>query len=402
MKKLFKKLLAGTLALTATFSLGFMAGCKDDDENKEPTEAEKEADFIESLGGVSETYTGAVSTQAYSTNNDAAEAYVQQEIIGLNKSATIVNTNTVSTLNETQIADLDIPTEEGEEIVSVEEIEVEYTEDESSSGEVMATASAPVSGTLNTSKKVRVYIIKYSDDSFKYYTPAPVTGETITQSYYNSVFNAETYANCTYTSVMDMNIKVTVPNKGSMSIPTVMTQTVQYEADKIYMEQTTSMKIYGITSEETLRIYIEEVDGDLICYANQTIDGETTDWYEAYLTSIGFNSLEELAPFADQYLDYTYFTKTNYGFELSDKNAELYVQQTLSDQLMGSGLENFDISMFAKYYVSEGVLSGMRMDMNMDYSMYMDGVSATASIVAVMEVKISNVGSTVVEKPFTE
>ncbi len=393
MKKanVFKKILAGALTLTTALSVSLLAACGDDEKEKTPTEAEKEAAFIDSIGGVSETYTGAVSENAYTTNTEAAEAYVQQEIIG-KKSVTIVSSQSIATLRTEEITALNIPTQTGLPIVSVEKIEVEYTENDLPSDDISAVSSAPVSGAVNANKKVTVYIVKYSDNAFKYFTPCPINGDTITQSYYNSVFDAETYLNCTYTTKMSMTIKMNIPGQGEMNLPMEMTQTVKYAQNKIYMEQTaTSMGI-----NETMAFYLEQTEDDFSCYLKD-IDSEV--WEECDLYMAGFSSIEDLAPFADQYLDYTYFTKTSYGFELSDDNAALYVKETMQNQL-GDLTNDFNLTMFAKYYVSNGVLSGMRMDMTIDYTVTAEDVTISAHAVAVTETKISDIGKTTVVKPF--
>ena len=64
--------------------------------------------------------------------------------------------------------------------------------------------------------------------------------------------------------------------------------------------------------------------------------------------------------------------------------------------------EKMKLDMYAEYYVSEGVLSGMRVDADVDMTITEGGSSVK------LTEKISNVttctdyGTTVVEKPFTE
>ena len=72
--KTAKKILAGILAMTTFFSVGFAASCKNEGENTEHNA------FIKELGGTSETYSGAVSQNSYSTEELAALACVNNEI----------------------------------------------------------------------------------------------------------------------------------------------------------------------------------------------------------------------------------------------------------------------------------------------------------------------------------
>ena len=149
--------------------------------------------------------------------------------------------------------------------------------------------------------------------------------------------------------------------------------------------------------EVTVEMYIEEVDGKMVCYVK---DG--FNWQQANLSAIGFSNLEELQPFANDYLDYTYFTKTDYGFKLAEENAEKYVDQALDmsgvQQMLNGG--NMDMDMYAEYFVNEGALSGLLLKGKLSVSMSEQGISMTMS--GDMEAKgtCTNYGTTVVEKPF--
>ncbi len=392
--KITAKIMSLCLALLVIFSALLLAGCSRD-KSADQAEKEEHNAFIDKLGGVSETYTGSVSAQSYATNQEAATAYVEKEISG-EQAVSVVGTVSLGTLSAKEINDLNIPDADSEGIVDVEQIEVEYQELGGDSSDEMSVQTL---GTLNKTKKVRVYIIKYEND-FKYYTPCPVTGETINKSYYDSVFNSEKYQNCTYNTTMtlDMDMDYSSLGMGTMTMTMTMSQTIYYSSTGILIEQreTTSMPaLLGESGEEVLYAYIVKGEDDsLICYISEDND----EWYEGDLYQIGFSTMEELTPFYDQYLDYTYFTKTNYGFELSEENAAQYVNETLADTLGASTADGLGINMFAKYYVSEGVLSGMRMDMTMD----MSEAGISVSCVAVGETSVTNYGTTVVEQPFED
>ncbi len=389
------KIVALMLAFCAFGSFGMLAACGDEEDSAAKKEEAAHNEFIDEIGGVSETYTGGVSTVAYETAETAAAAYVEEEVIGLSKTATIENTVSKGELTQSQVEALSLPEEDGAQIVSVEEYEVEYSEVESAYASV---------DTLNTTKKVTVYIIKYSNDEFKYYTPAPVTGETITQNYYNSVFDSDRYSNCTYTYSMVVDMSV---SGGGMTVDMDMQveQLIKYADGKIYMEQSSTYNYTASYMGETetenesdkIYAYIEEVVEDeetvIKCYVKT---GDSTEWYEGNLYTIGFSSLEQLTPFYDQYLDYSYFTKTSYGFELSGENADLYLAQVLDG--MDSMVSGMEVDIFAKYYVQEGALSGMRMDMSCDFTV--QGTTCTETATGLATIK--DYGTTVVTKPFTE
>ncbi len=350
--------------------------------------------FIESLGGVSETYTGSVSDESYDTTEEAATAYVEKELAG-NAEVSIINTVSKGTLSEKEVESLKIPAEDSENIVSVEAIEVEYSEESLTAKEEGVTATA----TLNTTRKVKVYIIKY-ESSFKYYTPCPVTGETINKSYYDSVFNSDEYKNCTYTTSMKISGSASSASEGTVTLEMTTTQKALFSENAIYLEQTSSASMLGETNTETIYAYIvkETLLGEeqIVCYISE----DNEEWFEASLTTIGFYSFEELTPFYDQYLDYTYFTKTDYGFKLDEDNAKQYITETLGDTVAVSLCDDLNMNIFAKYYVSGGVLSGMRMDMDMTFSQTLYSETVTGAFDVVAEMSVTNYGSTVVEKPF--
>ena len=386
MRKTLKKVFACVMAFGLTFAA---VGC-----GGGQSEAKKEENFIKEIGGVSETFTGVVSTESYETANAAATAYVETEIVG-SSGAKIEAMESKATYESEQIAALDIPAELTAGADAVEEIEVEYS-----------VADGYISAASSSTKKVKVYVIKYATD-WKYYTPCPETGATISKSYYDSVFNMEKYKNCTFDMDMEMDMSVKVSGGGysqKLSIGIEMSQFVQYSESAIYIEQTASTKglaeLGGEDAFSSICGYFETVGDSILCYVQ--IDGGT--WYEGDLTTIGFSNLDELTPFYDQYLDFTYFQKTNFGFQLADEQAEKYIDLTLKqDESMGELIamfgENFGIDMFVKYYVSEGVLSGMRMDLNMDAKMVEDGMTMTLKADAITTMTCTNYGTTTVQKP---
>ena len=396
-----KRRIASVLALTMTFSMIFTTGCAvlGNNSKPEPTEEEK---FIESIGGVSEAYKGAVSEETYETAKAAAEAFVEEEIVG-NSDCQIEKVESKGTLSKSEVSKLKLPTDIATDMTSVEKLEVEYIKEDANS------YISSSSDTSNKTQKVTVYVIKY-ESRYKYYSPAPITGDTITKSYYDSVFNVEKYKNCTFKTTMDVDMSVEASYQGqteSANLDMSITQLVQYNEDKIYMEQSVSYQMVQAENstqvQDKMYAYMEMVDGDLVCYVKMS---GSSEWREGYIQQVGFSNLEELTPFYDQYLDYSYFTKTDYGFEISQDNAKRYIQETLSDTLgqmgLDSMLDKFAIDMFVKYYVSQGVLSGMREDVKMSMNMNQDGVTMNMTADVVAQMTCTEYGTTVVTKPFTE
>lgn len=373
----FWKKLTQLCALVMAGSLIFAVGCGDGDDKGE---TEKHEAFIEELGGCSDTYKGEVSEYTYETKELAAKAFVEEQVVGDND-VTIVKTESKGELSSTQIEALNIPEAEKTDIVSVEEVEVEYALE--SSTYMSKTQSA------SPNKIVKVYIIKYPN-TFKYYSPAPVTGETVTRSYYDSIFDTEKYQNCTMTSTFEMSTEMTTLTLQGKKTTTNSQKTTifaQYSEDKIFQQRTIETTENGETTTSSESIYIEKVDNNWIGYTDIT-----GTWKRADYTSF-------TVPFADAYLDYTYFTKTEFGCEIGQDNMMRYIRETFeNDSLVMEYLEQMDISAITKYYVAEGVLSGMRQDMTLSLS---EGI-ASAKVISKVETICKDYGTTVVERPAME
>ena len=350
--------------------------------------------FIDDIGGVSEKFTGTVSQTSYASSDEAAKAYVSEEIAG-NDTANISSVKSNGKLSKEEINKCNIPADILNGCDTVEEVEVVYEL-------ITPTSSSGSSNVVKLSSNkytIKVYVIKFGVN-WKYFAPMPVTGNTINKSYYDSVFNAEKYKNCTLEATSEADMVLSADGL-SINMSIKIKQLIKYDDGKIYMEQTTIQTTDGETEKQTIYAYFEEVNNIIICYIRLN---QNDDWIVTDITSIGFNSLEELTPFYDQYLDYTYFKKTAYGFELSDENARSYFKQALMGVLDGMGLDldknSLNVDMYAEYYVSEGVLSGMRVDANVDLKFAIDeSTTGTITEKAIDTIKCTDYGTTIVNIP---
>ncbi|MBQ9773956.1 MAG: hypothetical protein IJW30_04765 [Clostridia bacterium] len=427
----FKKLMSLLLVLAMALTLVFATSCskkdEDDDDDDKKTEdgpsvdAEEGRDeFISELGGVSDTYAGAVSEESFATAEEAAEAYVAEEVVG-DSYATITNTTSKGELNDTQIDLLNIPEELSDGIVAVEELEVEYTLAESTAYTANGN-EIEACDTLNTSKKVRVYVIKYEND-WKYFTPCPVNGETISKSYYDSVFDNDKYRNCTLTTTMTLYADMKGNAAGQSldgGLEVTMNQTIKHDGKKVFIEQVMTIKGTGAYAgqedmmassfgDEYLCAYMEEVTNEYgypetVCYIKDS--ATATEWYEGELYQIGFSKIEELTPFYNQYLDYTYFTKTEFGFALADENAQKYIEQAMAQLTNLLTGDDWDFDLYAEYYVCDGVLSGMRnnAEVALDMTQSYGGQTMTMSMFETLQqtITVTDYGTTVVENPIAD
>ena len=414
-----KKLLSLLLTTLLVFSLIFTTGCDFGDQNTDvgadnvgntSNENNEEVvtdapdperdEFIAGLGGVSDTFKGAVSDKSYSSSDEAAKAYVSVELVGSNE-AKVNSVVSKGTLDSNGITKAGIPQDLIAGCDAVEELEVVYE------------VAAPIelnndNGIVNLAKEkvnesytVKVYVIKFGVD-WKYFTPMPVTGDTISKSYYDSVFNAEKYKNCTLNVTSEVGVIISAQGE-TMNMTATTQQLIKHADGKVYMEQIITTSDGANSRENYVAAYMEEVDDGVKCYVKLKRDG---DWYVGNFNSLGFDTLDELTPFYDQYLDYSYFTKTGYGFKLADENALSYFYQTLAgafEQLgMASFTDDMGLDMYAEYYVADGVLSGMRVDAAVDLSMNMEGVTMVLHETVTTITKCTDYGTTEVECPVEE
>ena len=394
------KKLTSVFALTMALTVAFAAGCSDSTGTGTGNAKENQLhnSFIEEIGGVSETYQGAISSNSYSSKEEAAEAFVTEEIAG-DSNVNIVNTTSQQEYYgpaavQNVITQQNLPIEDASDIESIEKMQVEYTVDSASA------YASPMAMASNSNKKVTVYVIKYTTH-WEYYSPAPTTGSTITKSYYDSVFNSDAWENCTYDMDMNMNMDVKASGQGqsmTMKMTMTMSQFAQYSEDKVYIEQEYSYTVSGMGENETeseyIALYMEEVEGETVCYVKMD---KNASWELGY--TYNFSNIDEFRPFATGYLDYTYFTKTDYGFELSGDNAMQFLSETAGGELEAILSQGLNIDMFCKYYVANGVLSGMREDATMSMNVSESGVSGSIKAVIGAEASVKNYGNTVVQKP---
>lgn len=401
------KKLTAVLALSMALTFAF-AGCSDSKGTGTGGNAQENQlhnSFINEIGGVSETYEGVISSNSYNSAEDAITGYLTEEVAG-NSNVSIVGTPTKKAVSNKESEQIRALVENASDIQSIEKMEVTYSVD---SGD---TYASPMAMASNSNKKVTVYVIKYSTH-WGYYSPAPVTGNTITKSYYDSVFNSDAWANCTYENTITLNLDMTVSYGGqteTLEMTETFTQKAWYNETAVLFEQTKTTTSDELSSEMfdslldypdgTYAVYIELIEeGEDIYYIKTP---QSPYWQEGNLLNLNLekiDSLEDLRPFADGYLDYTYFTKTNYGFELSSENATRYLNEA-----MGGGMESLlsqgvNMDMFVKYYVSQGVLSGMRLDYTVGMNMSQQGMTMKMNMLMTSETSVKNYGTTVVEKP---
>ena len=396
--KMFKRILSLVLVVLMILTAALATGCgkKDDDDDDDKLDAvERRKDLIERLGGASDTYVGSVSEDSYVSAGEAAKAFVTNEVIG-SEMASVSGVKHKKTLSANEVSSV-IPAEVmGEGVVEVQQLEVTYSV---MSGENLKAGNGYSKvDTLDTSRKVDVYVIKYELD-WKYFSPCPENDTPLTKSYYDSTFASENFKNCTIETVTKMTMDMKVDGQ-TQKVDMEMTQTMKYADKKILLTQTVTGEAASLgLSNMNLKAYIEEVDGEMKIYVKM---GSDSSWVEGNLYQIGFSSIDELAPFATSYLEFTYFVKTDYGFTLRGENAKKYfaeVFESLGSSFDGM-LDNMNIDMTADYIVKDGVLRGATTLADVDFKMEMEGHSVSIKELVEAETVCYDYGTTVVNRPF--
>ena len=243
-------------------------------------------------GNYSETYTGTLSEESYATTEAAAQAYLTNEFDGNTTETTFVAYAKQKDLTAEEIATLSLGDVDPATVTSAEEGSVSYTVTEKSE-----TVSLAATDDTRTQKVIIIVIgVKHY-----YYTPATDKGDSISKSYYESVMDLSNYVNCTYVYSADM------------------TTSASYQGQSMKMKATTkvSMKVC-----ETAAYLSISVTGDGEAMETEIYLGSTGTTLSAYVktdgawagSSVEYDSIAELLEMAkenQQFLDHTYFEKTD-------------------------------------------------------------------------------------------
>lgn len=341
----------------------------------------------------SETYTGAVSEQSYVSANAAVSAFVETELSGNANQAVFVSYEKEKELTEEEQAVLPLPESAKQGLVSVEKGKVNYKES-------AVSTQAAASDTLTLWKGV--YVLNYGS-SFRYYTPALSTGETLTKSYYDSVFDVENYKNVTMSTSMALDMNVSAEGQ-TVTMKMVMTYSYKITEDAVALEMTVSMDMLGMSSTETQSYYIIEKNGGLMCAANA---GDA--WYAASLDELDLDleidSIEDIykSAYSDE-LDQSYFVKTDSGFKMDENKMQEYLAvafEDMEDMFAEVGIHDFNnqVKADASYYIKEGKLARSNAALSMNMAMTTQGVTANTVISASINCNYSNYGNTTVSIP---
>lgn len=391
-----KKKISTVCCLLAAFTaVASFASCKKDaEENK------AETDLINEIGGCSETYEGGVSETAYQKEDAAAEAFVRNELLGSDMQTQLMVAEPQS-ITKDEAAKI-IPAAFTKDAAEFKKVEVTYTQAANEANAQATFLSADKTTGNAQTKKVTVYLIKYGEE-WKYFTPKVEVGNAVTKSYYDSIFNADKYKNCTMESVTASGTHISYEGTTldmSLTIKTVS----KYAKNGIYASITTEINATGSDNAAVeaaksemaamamnMEYYVSFGENNSSEIYLRTI-GET-EWAKGDIVSINAATLEDLYPFASQYVDYRFFTKTETGCAVENDSLKDYYTQAFNTLTPSLNLK-VDNG-YVKYYVSGGVLSAIMLDITIS----MDVLGATYQVKATNTTKVTGYGTTVVVRP---
>ncbi len=347
-------------------------------------------------GNYSETFEGVISTETYTSQDAAAKAFIEHEIV--DGSATVAYEKQAD-LTQEEIAALNLGDVKAEDVVSAEMGSVTYSP-VSKARAAQFAADTSVSG----GKEVSLIILGFEDNAFRYYIPQPSVGETISKSYLDSVCDLSSYTNFTMTAKSTTSVNSTVTVQGR-------TQSVKYTMDlsitlkvteTAAMIKTTTSAKGNFPAEEGMpegtqsaTVYIVVENGALVAYS-QTNGGtyQRNDYAFA-----DYDSLAELFNYQQPDIDHTLFEKTKTGFKLSPDKFDEYVEEYLGDEM-----DNFNglipqIKGEATYFVTDGRLAKGTAKVSAKGGASEQGMSISISIGASATTTYTDFGTTVVTLP---
>lgn len=298
-------------------------------------------------GGTLGEFKGKLSEETYQSEDEAAEAFLKNEVCGNTTDATFVSYEKQSDLTEDELNSLNLTADEKKEVTSAEKGVVKYVERAKARDISVEVSSSTMSQNL--------YIIKLGAH-YKYFVPALTTGETLTKSYFESVFDVERYKNCTLVS--HTLTEGTESNALGQSTSVKVEMDYTYEITETALALTLSMKYYtdgtlDSTKSGEASLYVLQTDNGLKGYA---VSG--SQYAEVSLSDLGLNfeSLDEVfAANLPDFIDQTYFVMTDTGFKIRDDRMKEYAENQFADKISGV-LVSYDFEVDTSYIVNNGTL----------------------------------------------
>lgn len=329
----------------------------------------------------SHPFAGTFSEESYESEQDAVKA-LQGELSGKAYSVKFVkysheakiSRSTFSELNEENL-------EEGEKVVSGKKILVTYSKgDQTDSEEESDKTFSSV-----------VFQTKLGDETrYRYYVERASYDGMVTKSYFDFLNTLNGMRNFTY----QINSDISVAASGSTQSAST-SETIQMDGDKalIHLEQ----------GDENLWCYLEKEGTETKFWVSTNGEDYSSDFEDLESFGIDPNEIFEKNPTSEEFgeeIDHTYFECTESGLKLNEEYKETVLKKLMGDSMesLGSLANMVDLDGSLSCNIVIGDWGMQKILMNADIAATIFGQIFMESISVLGE--ISEVGTTVVEKPF--
>lgn len=344
-KRLLSIVLAAVLALACVLSL---AACSDSGSTGKKNETVYTTpDFVPSDYPKDDAFKGAISKDSYTSTENAAKAFLQNEIAGDATDATFKEYTKKGDLSAEELRGFASITS-GFNVTSAERGEISYEDNATSASGRNAKAGGEPGGSLVTVKlkKTTLYIFVIDFSNYKYFAPELNKGDVITQSYYDEVFDQGKYVNCTVNELSTATVTVKVQGQ-SVKTEMVSDSTVMLTEDYCFCSAKMETKTYlgkelmdSASELDAELFYVFDEEGNITKMFMRTDGGS---WREAYTATV------DIRDYTTPKMDKSFFVKMDYGFTVNREKFSLYLQEAVNNIANNSGM-SFDMSNLKSTY----------------------------------------------------
>jgi len=331
-------------------------------------------------------YKGTLSANSYASSEDAAVAFLANEVSGEATDAQYVSSTKQADLTSAEINELEISAEDKAKLTSAEKVVITYNvSEEATASAAAATGFTSATAATVKTKTVTVYILVIDFD-YRYYVPPLAEGDVVTKSYYDEVFDQSKYRNSTITveskthayasgygqsQSMDMTIRMELKCAGTFAtlVMTMSDGNLSESVELFYVFK-------GTMPDSNFDLYMKD-DGEWIKIPTYSIDIDVS-----------------FTPEADN--DNSYFVKTATGFKLNSEKFNQYLETALDALGSYANAVNMNsVECNAEYFVNEGRIYKSEAIISASIS----ASGATGSVSCTTTSTYGNFGTTVVEIP---
>lgn len=309
--------------------------------------------FIGELGGFLDDYSACLSDKQYVSGEVAAKYYVNEQLLNGVGNCEFLEAK-CEALNAKQVDKLDFSKNLLSDADDVYRYNIKYT---------LKTGDSNVELNGNTNElNAIVYVAKFGQ-YFKYIAPAVKEGEQLNTSYYNYVFNANHFNNCTYNQTISYCLKISSIDQ----FGTINNKVLNFKYN-ILVKICNENIIYTLSIESDNQLVESLYVSAFIKKSEQGFEfshiGGEASYFEQFKQLI--KSESDINPIYGFNLESSCFIKTYFGFRLPKDflykcNAIEYVgQEEYGEAVITDG--------YADYIVDGNCIKAIRSKINVNFN----------------------------------